>query len=78
MSKLWERAEDRGAWYAAAHGLQRAGHELMTEQQHFSRDSPNKKQRRGQETQRGGHEKTERQQHGVNLPGRGKLWEKTA
>ena len=77
LSKVWERAEDSGAWCAAVHGLQRVRHELMTEQQQFIQDSPHKKQRRGQETQRGGHEKAERQQHGVNLPGRGKLQEKT-
>ena len=33
LSKLWEIVEDRGAWRAAVHGLQRAGHNLATEQQ---------------------------------------------
>ena len=26
LSKLWETVKDRGAWHAAVHGLQRAGH----------------------------------------------------
>ena len=33
MSKLWEIVEDRGAWHAAVHGVQREGHDLATEQQ---------------------------------------------
>ena len=33
LSKLWETVEDRGAWRAAVHGLQRVGHNLATEQQ---------------------------------------------
>ena len=32
-SKLWEIAEDRGAWRAAVQGLQRVGHDLATEEQ---------------------------------------------
>ena len=32
-SKLQEIMEDRGAWHAAVHGLQRVGHDLVTEQQ---------------------------------------------
>ena len=33
MRKLWEMVNDRGAWYAAVHGLQRVEHDLTTEQQ---------------------------------------------
>ena len=33
LSKLQEVVEDRGAWHAAVHGLQRVGHNLVTEQQ---------------------------------------------
>ena len=33
LSKLWEIVEDRGAWCATVHGLQRAGHDLVTEKQ---------------------------------------------
>ena len=33
LSKLWETVRDRGAWHAIAHGLQRAGHNFVTEQQ---------------------------------------------
>ena len=33
LSKLWEIVEDRGAWHAAVHGLQRVRHDLVTEQQ---------------------------------------------
>ena len=32
LSKLWDRVEDRGAWHAVAMGLQRVGHDLVTEQ----------------------------------------------
>ena len=33
LIKLWEIVEDRGAWHAAVHGVQRVGHDLATEQQ---------------------------------------------
>ena len=33
LSKVWETVEDRGVWHATVHGLQRAGHNLVTEQQ---------------------------------------------
>ena len=33
FSKLWGIVEDRGAWSAAVHGVTRAGHNLVTEQQ---------------------------------------------
>ena len=33
LSKLQEMVKDRGAWHAAVHGSQRAGHDLATEQQ---------------------------------------------
>ena len=36
LSRLWEVAEDRGAWCAAVMGLQRVGHILVTEQQRLS------------------------------------------
>ena len=32
-SKLWEIVEDRGAWHASVHGVQRVEHNLATEQQ---------------------------------------------
>ena len=32
LSKVWETVEDRGVWHATVHGLQRAGHNLVTEQ----------------------------------------------
>ena len=33
LSKLWEIVKNRGDWCAAVHGLQRVGHNLVTEQQ---------------------------------------------
>ena len=36
LSKLWEIAEDRGAWCTVAHGVQRVGHDLVPEQQQQS------------------------------------------
>ena len=33
LSKLWEIVEDRGAWRAAVHGVEKTGHNLATEQQ---------------------------------------------
>ena len=33
LSKFQERVESRGAWRTAVYGLQRAGHNLETEQQ---------------------------------------------
>ena len=33
LSKLWEIVKDRGAWRGAVHGLQRAGHDWVPEQQ---------------------------------------------
>ena len=33
LSKFWETLEDRGAWHAAVHGLQRVGQDLATERQ---------------------------------------------
>ena len=32
LSKLQEIAKDREAWSAAVHGVQRVGHDLVTEQ----------------------------------------------
>ena len=31
LSKLWETVEDRGAWHAAVHESQRAGHDFAIE-----------------------------------------------
>ena len=36
LSKLREMVKDRKAWHAAIHGLQRVGHNLVTEQQQQS------------------------------------------
>ena len=33
LSKLWEIVEDGEAWHAVVHGVERAGHTLVTEQQ---------------------------------------------
>ena len=33
LSKLWETVEDRGAWQATVHVLQKVRHDLATEQQ---------------------------------------------
>ena len=33
LSKLQETVKDREAWYAAAHGVTVAGHDLATEKQ---------------------------------------------
>ena len=33
LNKLQEIVKDREGWYAAAHGAQRVGHNLATEQQ---------------------------------------------
>ena len=33
LSKFQEVVEAKGAWYAAVHGVERAGHKLVTEQQ---------------------------------------------
>ena len=41
LSKPQETVEDRGTWRAASHGVQRAGHNLVTEQhtyRHISHD----------------------------------------
>ena len=35
LNKLWEIVMDKEAWYAAVHGLERVGHDLATEQQHY-------------------------------------------
>ena len=32
LNQFWEIVEDTGAWHAAVHGLQRVGHNLVTEQ----------------------------------------------
>ena len=33
FSKFWETVKDSEAWGAAVHGVQRVGHDLVTEQQ---------------------------------------------
>ena len=33
LSELWETVEDRGAWQATVHVLQKVRHDLATEQQ---------------------------------------------
>ena len=33
LNKLWEIVADRGTWRAVVHGVARAGHDLVTEQQ---------------------------------------------
>ena len=38
LSKPWEIVKDREAWRVAVHGLQRVGHDLVTEQQHALTD----------------------------------------
>ena len=40
LRKLQEIMQDRGAWHAAVHGLQRVRHCLVTEQQVLSERSP--------------------------------------
>jgi len=40
LSRLWEIVKDREAWHAAVHGLQRVGHNLVTEQQQQKRNAP--------------------------------------
>ena len=37
LSRLWERTKDKEVWHAAAHGSQRVGHDLTTEQQQTKR-----------------------------------------
>ena len=33
LSKLWQLVEDRGAWCAIVHGVEKIEHDLTTEQQ---------------------------------------------
>ena len=40
LSKFWEIVENREAWHAAAHGIQRIRHDLVTEQQQHVCSSP--------------------------------------
>ena len=36
LSNLWEIVEDREAWYAVVHVVQRGRHDLVTEQQQIA------------------------------------------